>query len=314
MTTTLYKALLGSVIGTAILAAALGFNPVSAFAQEEEGIASFASKEEPLAFDTPEAAVDAFKKALADNDIDRLSRILGLDPAKIRANDDTMNSYEQIREGAAKLVVVEDEGDRKIVEIGEKLWPLPFPIAKGDDDKWFFDTFTGFEEIINRRVGENELEAIDTMRAYVDAQNDYADADHDADGVNEYAQLLISSEGQQDGLYWEGEGSPAGDFVDQAALDKAKAGDGYFGYRYKILKGQGDNVAGGAYDYVINGNMIAGFGLIAWPVKYAETGVNTFMVNQHGIVYEADLGPATEEIVKYIDRFNPGDNWSIAGD
>lgn len=314
MNTPLHNTLLGSILGTALVAAALAFAPPAAIAQEEDGISSFASKEEPLAFDTPEAAVDAFRKSLADNDIDGLSRLLGLDAARVKANPETMESYEQIRDGAAKQVIVKDEGERKIVEIGEKLWPLPFPVQKGDDGKWFFDTFTGFEEIINRRVGENELETIDTMRAYVDAQLDYADEDRDGDGVLEYAQQLISSVGQTDGLFWEGEDSPGGEFVDQAALDRAEAGEGYFGYRYKILKGQGDNVAGGAYDYVINGNMIAGFALIAWPVKYAETGVHTFMVNQHGIVYEADLGPATEEIVKYIDRFNPADNWGIAGD
>ena len=118
------------------------------------------------------------------------------------------------------------------------------------------------------------------MRAYVDAQRDYAAEDRDADGVLEYAQKLISSEGATDGLYWpadQGDGdSPAGDLVDQAALDKAKAGEGYFGYRFRILTGQGDNIAGGAYDYVINGNMIAGFALIAWPVKYGETGVQHF--------------------------------------
>ena len=126
--------------------------------------------------------------------------------------------------------------------------------------------------------------------------------DCDGDGVLEYAQKLISSPGQTDGLYWppdQGDGeSPAGDFADQAALDKAKKGEGYFGYRFRILTGQGDNVAGGRYDYVINGNMIAGFALLAWPVKYDETGVATFAVNQHGVVYQIDLGQATELIVE----------------
>ncbi len=165
---------------------------------------------------------------------------------------------------------------------------------KGDDGKWYFDTYAGLEEIVNRRVGENELEAISTARAYVDAQQDYAEADHDGDGVLEYAQKLISTEGETDGLYWptddvNGE-SPAGDGIDLAELDKSKAGEGYFGYKFRILTGQGDNIAGGAYDYVINGNMIAGFALIAWPAKYGETGVKTFAVNQHGVVYETDLG------------------------
>ena len=156
-----------------------------------------------------------------------------------------------------------------------------FPLLKGEDGKWAFDTQAGLEEIVNRRVGENELEAIATMRAYVEAQNDYASEDRDDDGVEEFAQKLVSSEGATDGLYW-----PA----DQGSTAKARRatsstrrssrtpakGEGYFGYRFRILTGQGDRIAGGAYDYVINGNMIAGFALIAWPAKYAETGVNTF--------------------------------------
>ncbi len=148
---------------------------------------------------------------------------------------------------------------------------------------------------MNRRVGENELQAIETMRAYVDAQEDYASQDRDDDGVKEFAQKLVSSKGTTDGLYWptddvNGE-SPAGD-LDQSELDDATKGEGYFGYKFKILTGQGDQIAGGAYDYVINGNMIAGFGLIGWPAKYGETGVKTFVVNQHGIVYDIDLGPS----------------------
>ena len=182
--------------------------------------------------------------------------------------------------------MLDGEGDRRAVDIGEKLWPLPFPIVKGEDGKWAFDTYAGLEEIINRRVGENELQAIETTRAYVDAQEDYASEDRDGDGVEEFAQKLVSSEGMTDGLYWptdeiNGE-SPAGGAINQAELDDAAKGEGYFGYKYKILTGQGDRIAGGAYDYVINGNMIAGFGLIAWPAKYGETGVKTFTVNQHG--------------------------------
>ena len=154
------------------------------------------------------------------------------------------------------------------------------------------------------------------MRAYVDAQEDYASEDRDEDGVEEFAQKLISTEGTTDGIYWptddvNGE-SPAGD-LSQSELDDAAKGEGYFGYKYKILTGQGDNIAGGAYDYVINGNMIAGFGLIAWPAKYGETGVKTFAVNQHGVVYETDLGPPPA-IVKYIDRFNPDDTWEVVAD
>ena len=244
--------------------------------------------------------------------------MLGLDPAKLKADENTEATMALIKEGVAKQLVLDGEGDRRLLQIGQKLWPLPFPLVKVEDGKWAFDTYAGLEEIVNRRVGENELQTIETMRAYVDAQEDYASEDRDGDGVEEFAQKLISSEGMTDGLYWpadeiNGE-SPAGDFVVQAELDGAGKGEGYFGYKYRILTGQGDHIAGGAYDYVINGNMIAGFALIAWPVKYAETGVNTFVVNQHGVVYETDLGAATESIVKYIDRFNPDEAWKVVAD
>ena len=316
------------------LAAGLAAMPAAALAQdqpdqpkqaagadnagEDPGIFALEAEQDPPLFDSAEAAIDAFKKALAADDFDGLAKLLGLDAAKLRQAEGVMDTYAKIREGAAKKLVVTDIDDGKILQIGEKLWPFPFPLMKGDEDgKWAFDSEAGLEEIVNRRVGENELEAIATMRAYVDAQEDYAQADRDADGVEEFAQKLISSEGATDGLYWptdaENGESPAGD-LDPAELEDARKGEGYFGYRFKILTSQGDNIAGGTYDYVINSNMIGGFGLLAWPAKYAETGVKTFAVNQQGIVYETDLGPATDQIVKYIDRFNPDDSWDVVKD
>ena len=306
------------IVGAALLASSLLALGAPAVAQEEIDISSFAAVEEPPTFDDPAAAVDSFKAVLDADDLEGLAKLLGLDPARLKSDDASLETFAKIREEAAKELVVDDLGDRKMLEIGEKLWPLPFPLVKGDDGKWYFDTYAGLEEIVNRRVGENELEAISTARAYVDAQQDYAEADHDGDGVLEYAQKLISTEGETDGLYWptdevNGE-SPAGDGIDLAELDKSKAGEGYFGYKFRILTGQGDNIAGGAYDYVINGNMIAGYALLAWPAVYGETGVKTFAVNQHGVVYETDLGEATEQIVKYIDSFNPDDTWDVVND
>ena len=276
---------------------------------------SFTASTPAPQFDDPIAAVDKLKAALSSGDVDGLAALLGIDAAKLKANEDAMNTYRQIREGAAKQVVVEDRDGKKIVEIGDKLWPLPFPLAKRGDGKWAFDTKAGFEEILDRRIGENELQAIDTMRNYVDAQQEYASADHDGDGVLEYAQNLISSPGKTDGLYWppnQGDSdSPAGAFVEQAALERAKAGDGYFGYRFRILKGQGANIAGGDYSYIINGNMIVGFALVGWPVKYGETGVKTFLVSEKGVVYERDLGTNTAAAVAKMTRFNPDEKWDI---
>ena len=252
-----------------VCAAALGLSlslSSTAFAQDAAevatpGIESLAAETEPPAFKTPEAALDAFKKALESDGSDAVAGVLGLDPAKLKADENTAGTLAAIKEGAAKQLSLEGEGDRRIVLVGEKLWPLPFPIAKSEDG-WAFDTFSGLEEIVNRIVGENELQTIATLQAYVDAQEDYASEDRDADGVEEFAQKLISTEGATDGLYWPTDevngASPAGD-LDQSELDAAAKGDGYFGYKYKILTGQGDNIAGGAYDYVINGNMIAGF-------------------------------------------------------
>lgn len=300
------------VIGMALTAAASAQET-----SEVPEIESFASASEPPVFDTPEAALDAFKAAIQTEGVDAVAALLGLDAAKLKADENTDETLAAIKEGAAKQIILGGDGDRRSVQIGEKLWPLPFPVVKGDDGKWSFDTYDGLAEIVNRRVGENELQAIETMRAYVDAQEEYASEDRDEDGVEEFAQKLVSGEGLTDGLYWPTDdvngSSPAGD-LDQSELDDAAKGEGYFGYKYKILTGQGDKIAGGAYDYIINGNMIAGFGLIAWPAKYGETGVKTFAVNQRGIIYETDLGPATEAIVKYIDRFNPEDTWEIIAD
>ncbi|QND13799.1 DUF2950 domain-containing protein [Rhizobium leguminosarum bv. trifolii] len=318
MTKSVRNMLLASVFALAALAT----NPVPTSAAEPSDatiISGFASQSDPPVFETPEQAVDAFKAALVADDFYKFTALLGIDATKAKAGEGVMDTYAQIRDGTKKKIVIRDVDDRKIIEIGEKLWPLPFPIVKDVGGKWCFDTYAGFEEIINRRVGENELQTIDTMQAYVDAQKEYSSADHDDDGVLEYAQKLISSDGKTDGLYWSpdlGEGdSPAGNALeDNAALDKARAGEGYYGYRYRIIDSQGPNIAGGEFDYVINGNMIAGFALIAWPIRYGETGVHTFVVNANGTVYQADLGRETEKIAAGVRTFNPGDNWDVTAD
>jgi hypothetical protein len=286
---------------------------------QEGNIADYKSSTAAQSFDDPAKAVDAFKATLAANDFDGLAKLLGLDAAKLRSSEGVVDTFDKIRKGAAETVVVDEAAaDRRIIEVGKQAWPFPFPITKNTTGKWAFNADDGLGEIVNRRIGENEIQAVETVRAYVDAQRVYAAQDRSGDGVLKYAQKLISSEGRADGLYWptddvNGE-SPAGDSINDAALEKAKQGNGYYGYRFRILKGQGSNVAGGQYDYVINGNMIAGFGLIAWPVTYGKTGVDTFVVNQAGIVYEKDLGPQTSTVVGTINRFNPDKSWKLSGE
>lgn len=308
-----------ALLPAAILGLALCLPPHAASAQEiVSEVSEFASEAPSPTFDDPAVLINAFRQTLESNDIASLAGMLGLDADRLMSDDGTLETFVRIRDGVARKLTLDEEPGRIILEIGEGLWPFPFPVIRDDDGKWSFDTMAGLEEIVNRRVGENELEAIATARAYVDAQRDYASADRDGDGVLEYAQKLVSSNGQTDGLYWpaspEAGESPAGDFVDEEALGEARQGQGYFGYRFRILTGQGDNIAGGSYDFDINGNMIAGFALIAWPVNYAVTGAHTFLVSHHGTVYEADLGPATKDIVEYIDRFNPGEEWRVVED
>ncbi|WP_374331231.1 DUF2950 domain-containing protein [Aestuariivirga sp.] len=302
-----------AIIGTAaFLLAPGGTPPALALTPSLQGFIGG----RPAQFDTPEAAVAAFKEALAKGDLAAMATLLGLDAKKLRTADGISDRMVEMRDAAAKLVSVSSDGDKRIVSLGTEVWPFPFPLVKNTrDGKWAFDTQAGVQEIANRRVGENELEAIKTARLYVEAQRDYASEDHDGDGVLEYARKLISSPGKTDGLYWpaeQGDGdSPVGPNIDPGALDKAEAGKGYFGYRFRILERQGSNIAGGSYGYVINGHMIAGFGLIAWPVEYGRTGIATFMINQSGVLYEKDLGPRTAEIASKIHSFNPGSSWRV---
>ncbi|WP_321345491.1 DUF2950 family protein [Breoghania sp.] len=306
----------GAVLG-AFLCATLVLQPIAAaeLHPTPPEISKFVSADAPPTFATAAEAIQAFKQRLAADDLDGLAGLLGLDPAKVKASEATMKTYARIREGVARQLTVTDLNDHVLLEIGRILWPFPFPVVKGDDGKWAFDTYAGLEEIENRRVGENELQAIATSRAYLEAQYIYASEDRDDDGVLEFAQKLVSTPGQHDGLYWPSldpdDESPAGPFIVPAALDKTREGGGYFGYRFRVLRGQGDQIVGGKHDYVINGNMIAGYALIAWPVEYGTTGVYTFVTNHRGAVYQADLGPETAKIASGIKRFNPNEHWEL---
>lgn len=271
-------------------------------------------------FATPEAAVDALMTALkADGDAplaalfgeEHKARILDPDVAAAKATRaQILGAMQTLR------VLREPSADRRILVIGDQAWPVPFPIVK-TGDRWRFATEDGIEELINRRVGGNERNAIHALRAYVGAQRTYASRDRDGDGVLQYARRIMSSPGKHDGLYWpsdsakDEEASPFGPLIAEAApyTEGHKAGDPYRGYYFRILTQQGKSAAGGPYNYVINGRMIAGFAMVAYPADYGKSGVMTFIVNHNGRVFERDLGPNTAKVAPGIRSFDPGPGW-----
>jgi hypothetical protein len=267
-------------------------------------------------FGSPEAAMAALVDALSGQDDAALIAIFGAEyEDEILGDDRDAAREEQARFVAAanqSLELRPDGQDRRIAYVGLRAWPLPIPIVF-EGEAWRFDTETGIDELANQRIGGNELRTIDTMRAYVNAQNEYASEDRDGDEVLEYAQHIRSSPGQHDGLYWptaaDQPTSPVGPLL-AAAVEARDAGETYNGYHYRILTRQGANPPGGAYDYVINDNMIAGFALIAWPAAYDHSGIMTFIVNHQRKVYEKDLGPDTAEIVAAIDAYDPDGTWT----
>ena len=217
---------------------------------------------------------------------------------------------------------LEKETDSKMtLVVGEEEWPFPIPIVK-KGESWLFDTKAGKEELLNRRIGRNELNTIQTCLAYVDAQREYAMKDRDGDGLLAYAQKFWSTKGKKDGLYWEAkegeEQSPLGLGAARAVREgytPRKPGDKpspFHGYFYRILKAQGKNAPGGAYDYVVKGKMIGGFALVAYPAEYGASGVMTFIVNHDGVVYEKDLGAETAKIASAMTKFDPDQTWKKA--
>jgi hypothetical protein len=280
--------------GGIVAAAALAFAPGAALAQK--------------AFPTPEAAAEAFVGAVARNDGEAFRSVLGADWRRFvpEIDVDQNDVYAFLGAWAKSHKIVRD-GDRAHLAVGPSDWTLPIPIVK-QGDAWRFDTRAGADEIKTRRIGANELAALQAALAYYDAQKEYALRDRNGDGVLEYAQRIVSTPGKTDGLYWavlEGEDdSPLGPlFADDAP------GSSYNGYRFKILKAQGPNAPGGAYDYRIKGRMTAGFALVAWPVKYGDTGFTTFLVSHGGKVYEKELGPGTDAIARSMTRFDPDGTW-----
>jgi hypothetical protein len=213
----------------------------------------------------------------------------------------------------AKSHTIKPEGDaRAEIAVGSDGWTLPIPIVKTAGG-WRFDTRAGADEIRIRRIGHNERSVMQVMLAIFDAEKEYATKDRNGDGVLEYASRIMSSRGKQDGLYWPTKaGEPPSPLGEEVAAARAAGGNretGYYGYRYKLLTAQGKSAPGGAYDYMVRGRMIGGFAAVAWPVKYGDTGVMTFIVSHDGVVYEKDLGPRTATLASGMTRFDPDSTW-----
>lgn len=279
--------------------------------------AANAAEAKQRTFASPEEAVQALVTAATSGDTKALEAILGPGSrALVQSGDGVADraGRERFARAYGDGNRIAREGDAKaILMVGKDDWPLPIPIVK-DASGWRFDTKQGREEILNRRIGRNELSAIQAVLAYVDAQREYYLRNPQGDKLLHYAQKFTSARGRRDGLYFSTKAgekpSPLGPLYASAKAEGyAKGDDSYLGYHYRILRGQGASAPGGAYDYVAQGRMIGGFALIAWPASYGNSGVMTFIVNHDGVVYEKDLGPDTAAAVKKIARFNPDKSW-----
>ena len=271
-------------------------------------------------FGSPDEAATALSQAVKVHDRSAILAILG------PSSESWVTSGDAVADRAVgdrfvalfdQKHAIEPEGDAKAtLTLGPDAWPFAFPLVK-TEGAWRFDTEAGKNELLARRVGENELAAINVMLAIVDAQRDYASEDHNRDGVREYARRFASTAGKKDGLYWPTSAnepqSPLGPLVVRASSEGYKKGDGspqpYHGYYFRPLLSQGSHAQGGALDYIVRGRMIGGFAAVAYPAKYASSGVMTFIVNHDGVVYEKDMGPQTAKIASEMKRFDPDSSW-----
>jgi hypothetical protein len=276
-------------------------------------------------FETPQQAADALIQATTNYDVPALTAIFGPEGKDFISSADPIQDKNLATKFSAKareqhVVTIDPENKtRAVLTVGNDNWPFPVPIVK-KEGKWYFDSKQGRQEILFRRIGANELDAIQICRGFVEAQKEYALEIHDDSGVNQYAQKIISTPGKHDGLYWQNSdgtsGGPIGEAVARAIQEGYVPGktSGYHGYYFKVLKGQGPAARLGQLDYVINGIMIGGFALVAFPAEYRVTGVKTFMVSYDGIVYERDLGPDSVNIAKNMERYNPDKTWHRTDD
>jgi hypothetical protein len=273
---------------------------------------------EPMLFKTPEAASEALLAAFKNNDDEALAALFGAkyrDRLLSKDKAAARESRERIYQAAQKsLTFRKDTAERVVLVIGAEEWPFPIPLVRSGDE-WRFQTAEGLEEIVNRRIGANERDTIALCRDYLIAQREYAGKIRDGSGVRKFAQRIISSPGKQDGLYWDptvagGEESPFGPRVAEYLSGGGKPREPYHGYYFRILTRQGSHVPGGRYNYVINGNMIAGFALVAFPAEYGQSGIMTFLVSHQGKVLQKNLGSKTREFAGQMKVFNPDGTWA----
>jgi len=280
-------------------------------------------------FATPAEAAKALVEALRKHDKNLLLAVIGQSSRNwLSSGDEVADRHDKEKFIAAydrKNSISQTTDDKAILLVGDDDWPFPAPIVRKGKG-WVFDAAAGREEIINRRVGKNELDTIQTLLAVVDAQREYAAGDPDGNGYHDYARRFISHKGKKDGLYWPVQAgeplSPLGPLVGAAAREGygKKSGSGksgvkpaaYHGYRYLLLEAQGKDAPGGAYSYLVNGKMIGGFAIVAYPAKFGVSGIMTFLVNHDGVVYQKDLGKSTEAEALRMRRFNPDAGWKKA--
>lgn len=273
-----------------------------------------AASAQTQAFATPDAAMEAFGSALARSDSEAMKALFGADYRSFIPPVDAEIRYAFIEQWV-KAHAIKPTGDGKAaIAVGKEGWTFPIPLVKTAQG-WRFDTRAGVEEMRIRRIGRNELSVMQALLAIRDAQMEYALVDRNGNGLREYATRFESTPGRKDGLYWPTKAgeppSPLGPLFARAQAAGGSRDVGYYGYRYRLLTGQGKNAPGGAYEYVLTkGAKIGGFAVIAWPVKYGDTGVMTFMVNHDGVIFEKDLGPDTATRAAAITRFDPDPSWT----
>jgi len=270
----------------------------------------------PKTFETPVDASDAFIAAAKNGAQKAILEIFG-DKHKDLIGTADPERDKELRAKVAAMAIerrrFRDNDDNSVtMVIGAEAWPFPVPIVKTDKG-WQFDSDTGIQEIVKRRIGENELTVIGAMRAYLDAQRQYAAAPRDGTEVRQFARKFQSSPGKQDGLYWPAD-TEKGESPSPAGPEIKDSGTSYAGYHFKILTAQGEAAPAGKFDYVINGHFIGGFALVVWPAEYRKTGVMTFIVNHYGNIHERDLGPDTSKLAAEITEYNPTDDWTPVED